>query len=41
MCSQGAIIEVVPVSIGELRTTVVNLKERTDDLIGRIERLRL
>ena len=40
VCPQGAIVELVPVSTGELRTTVVSLKERANDLIERIENLR-
>jgi len=39
VCPQGAIGEVVPVSRKELETTVVSLKQKTDDLIKRIERL--
>jgi len=40
VCPQGAIAEVVPVSRKELETTVVSLKQKTDDLIERIERLK-
>ena len=40
VCPQGAIVEKVPVSKGELQTTVATLKQRTDDLIERIERMR-
>ncbi|MBA7703905.1 Ion-translocating oxidoreductase complex subunit B [subsurface metagenome] len=39
VCPQGAIVEVVLVSKDELEATVINLKQRTEDLIGRIERL--
>ena len=40
VCPQGAIIDKVPVSKGELQTTIASLKQRTDDLIERIEGLR-
>jgi len=40
VCPQGAIVEMVPVSKNELKTTVVSLKQRTNNLIERIERLR-
>jgi len=40
VCPQGAIVEVVPVSKDELQATVIALRQRTDDLIERIERLR-
>lgn len=40
VCPQGAIVEMVPVSRKELETTVVSLKQRTNNLIERIERLR-
>jgi len=40
ICPQGAIVETVPVSKNELETTVVSLKQRTNDLIERIERLK-
>ena len=40
VCPQGAIVETVPVSKDELQATVVALRQRTDDLIERIERLR-
>ena len=40
VCPQGAIVEVVPVSKDELETTVVSLKQRTNDLIQRIENLK-
>ncbi len=39
VCPQGAIVEVVPVSKDELQSTVITLRQRTDDLIERIERL--
>lgn len=41
VCPQGAIVDIVPVTRGELQTTVADLKQKTDDLIERIERLRL
>lgn len=40
VCPQAAIVDMVPVSKNELQTTVVCLKQRTNDLIGRIERLK-
>ena len=40
VCPQGAIVEVVPVSSGELRSTVTALKQRAEDLIETIEKLR-
>ena len=36
-CPQGAIVDRIPVSKGELQTTVTTLKQKTDDLIERIE----
>ena len=40
VCPQGAIADMVPVSKDELQATVVALRQRTDGLIERIERLR-
>ena len=40
VCPQGAIIEPAPVSQAELALTVSSLKQKADDLIGCIERLR-
>ena len=40
ICPQGAIVEMVPVSKKELEATVVSLKQKTNDLIERIERLK-
>jgi len=40
VCLQGAIMEVVPASRDELPAIVASLKQRTDELIERIERLR-
>lgn len=40
VCPQGAIAELVPVSEVELATTVHSLKQKADDLVRRIERLR-
>ena len=37
VCPQGAIVDRIPVSKDELQTTVATLKQRTDDLIERIE----
>jgi len=40
ICSRGAIVELVPVSTGELRNTVISLKQRTNSLVERIESLK-
>ena len=40
ICPQGAIVDTVPVSKDELQATVITLKQRTENLIGRIEGLR-
>jgi ferredoxin len=40
ICPQGAIAEMVPVSKNELETEVVSLKQKTNDLIERIEKLK-
>ena len=40
VCPQGAIAELVPVSKHELETTVTGLKDKTDDIITRIEELK-
>jgi len=40
VCPQGAIIELTPVSMGELRATVTVLQDRLNDIINRIEKLR-
>jgi len=40
LCPQGAIVEKAPVSEGELQTTLITLKQRTDELVERIERLK-
>ena len=40
VCPQGAIVESAPVSEAELAITVGSLKQKADDLIGRIEKLR-
>ena len=39
-CPQGAIMETAPVSRHELQATVAGLKDKAEDLIARIERLR-
>jgi Fe-S-cluster-containing hydrogenase component 2 len=39
VCPQGAITEVAPVSRHKLQVTVAGLKNKTDDIIARIERL--
>jgi len=39
VCPQGAIVELVPVSKEELQATVTSLKQKTSDLIERIENL--
>lgn len=40
VCPQGAITEVALVSADELQATVTGLKDKAEDLIARIERLR-
>ena len=40
VCPQGAIIELTPVSGRELQATVIGLKDRTEDIIARIEKLK-
>lgn len=40
VCPQGAIVERIPISAEELTATVANLKQQTDALLERIERLR-
>ena len=40
VCPQGAIVEFAPVSEAELATTVGSLRQKADDLVRRIERLR-
>ena len=40
VCPQGAIIEPAPVLQAELATTVGSLKQKADDLMRRIEKLR-
>jgi Fe-S-cluster-containing hydrogenase component 2 len=40
VCPQGAITELVAVSRHELQATVTGLKDRTEDIIARIERLK-
>ena len=40
ICLQGAIVEIVPVSIDELSSMVTSLKHKTSDLIERIETLK-
>jgi len=40
VCPQGAIIELIPVSVGELRATVTTLQDKLNDVITRIEKLR-
>jgi len=40
VCPQGAITEVTPVSERELQATVTGLKDRTENLIARIDGLR-
>jgi electron transfer flavoprotein alpha subunit len=39
VCPQGAIATLAPVSSDELQATVTTLKERTEDLIERINKL--
>jgi len=40
VCPRDAIVEKIPVSRDELQTTVLTLKQRTDELIKRIEGMR-
>ena len=40
VCPQGAIIELAPVSRHELHATVTDLKDREEDIIARIDKLR-
>jgi electron transport complex protein RnfB len=40
LCPQGAIIELAAVSKEKLLVTIDSLKQKTDDLVERIERLR-
>jgi ferredoxin len=40
VCPQGAIAELAPVSEAELATTVGSLRQKADDLVRRIEKLR-
>jgi Fe-S-cluster-containing hydrogenase component 2 len=40
ICPQAAIVELMPVSGKELQTTVTSLKQKTSDLIERIENLK-
>jgi len=39
LCPQGAIIERAPISNKELQTTVTSLKQKTEELIKRIEKI--
>jgi len=41
ICPQAAIMEFVPISEAELKDVIANLKEKADQLLTRIERLRL
>lgn len=40
VCPQGAIMELMPVSRHELQATVTVLKDRTEDIIARIDKLK-
>jgi ferredoxin len=40
VCPKGAIIELTPVSKRELQAAVTGLKDRTEDIIARIEKLK-
>jgi ferredoxin len=40
VCPQGAITRRVPISNKELRSTVISLKQKTDDIIKRIEKIK-
>lgn len=39
VCPQGAIVELVPVSEKELQITISSLKQKTSEIIDRIENL--
>jgi ferredoxin len=40
VCPQGAITEQVPISSRELQTTVASLRQKTEELIEHIEKIR-
>lgn len=40
VCPQGAIVERTSISKNELQITVASLKQRTNDLVSRIEKLK-
>ena len=40
VCHQGAIMEAGQVSVDELKATITRLKDKAEDIIARIERLR-
>jgi ferredoxin len=40
VCPQGAITEMAPVSAGELQAVVTGLKDKAEDIIARIEKLK-
>ena len=40
VCPQEAIVERAPISNNEMQTTVASLKQKTEDLIKRIEKLK-
>ncbi len=40
ICPRGAIVELSPISGNELQATVISLKQKTSDLIERIENLK-
>ncbi len=40
VCPEGAVIEILPVSNEELMSTVSGLRQRTDGLLERIEKLK-
>jgi len=40
VCPQGAIVELAPVSEKDLANTVGSLKQKANDLVGHIEKLR-
>jgi ferredoxin len=39
ICPQGAIINIIPISEKELMATITVLKNKTDDIINRIEKM--
>jgi len=40
VCPRGAIVSLTPVPKGELRTTITGMRNKTDDIISRIDKLK-